>query len=90
MAKFKVDDRVRVSDGVGTVIEVGVHDEHWFAAGQPQLYSVRLDPWTPFVVGKDGEGKDVVQYRDPKTGAVRGHEADTLGGVPEAALRPLT
>lgn len=90
--KFKVGDKVRVGGEAGEVIEVVRHDEHWFAAGHPQMYSVRLRAWKRATI-KDRNGEDVVTYYHPdgasdEKGRMRwrDHEADTLGCVPEAAI----
>lgn len=85
--KFKVGDKVTVNGSVGKVCEVVAHDSHWLDSGEPQMYSVQLDPWTREEFA-DVNGNMQVRYvnpADPKE--KRGHEADTLGGIPEAAIQ---
>jgi hypothetical protein len=85
-AAFALDDPVVVDGKTGTVVEVVAHDEAWLA-GHPQLYSVCLTPWER-IEGKDVNGKLQVRYRNPANpDEVRDHEADTLGAIPEHALK---
>lgn len=78
MAQFDIGDAVTVKDhGKGTVVEVAMHDDHHFVAGHEQMYGVRLTPWV-----KEGN-----RFKNPATGELRDHEADTLGCVPESQIK---
>ncbi len=78
--KFKVGDKVTYGGQQCEVITVGQHDEHWLA-GHPQLYGVRLPGWT-----KTPAGTSFVYTCPDGTGAVRDHEFETVGCVPESEL----
>lgn len=80
MAKFKVGDKVTVGGQKGEITELGQHDEHWLAS-HPQLYGVRFEAWEPVteqVFGTDHKFHDVTRFKNPVTGELRDHAADTV------------